>query len=137
MVSSTHCQGCNKEFAKTGPKSKTGYCGNCFHDNVDGIKSEYNAARWADGTSKKHHWKHRGVIISEKEIDRHNNTEVCDFCGNTIFGSKQLDHCHETGKYRGTLCRECNTGLGKLGDDLDLILERVISYKKFADKVKW
>lgn len=26
------------------------------------------------------------------------------------------DHCHVTGKFRGWLCRKCNTALGMLGD---------------------
>ncbi len=27
------------------------------------------------------------------------------------------DHCHKTGKLRGILCCECNTSIGKMGDD--------------------
>ncbi|MBP0933469.1 endonuclease VII domain-containing protein [Streptomyces goshikiensis] len=38
-----------------------------------------------------------------------------------------VDHCHETGMVRGVLCFNCNSAIGKLGDDPDT-LRRAISY---------
>ena len=38
-----------------------------------------------------------------------------------------IDHCHETGKFRGLLCQKCNTGIGQLNDNID-ILASAISY---------
>lgn len=40
-----------------------------------------------------------------------------------------VDHDHETGKVRGVLCHSCNTGIGLLGDNIE-ILEKAIEYLK-------
>lgn len=44
---------------------------------------------------------------------------VCECCGRPP--GKQalcLDHCHETGAFRGWLCARCNGGIGSLGDTI-------------------
>ena len=38
-----------------------------------------------------------------------------------------VDHCHTTGKIRGLLCNECNTSLGLLKENTD-ILQELINY---------
>lgn len=38
-----------------------------------------------------------------------------------------VDHCHNTGKVRGLLCTNCNSGIGKLKDDI-AILKNAIFY---------
>ena len=42
--------------------------------------------------------------------------------------SLAIDHCHETGKIRGLLCRRCNQLLGRLEQNMNLILE-MLAYK--------
>lgn len=37
-----------------------------------------------------------------------------------------LDHDHETGKIRALLCHDCNTGLGKFRDNIDLLTRAAI-----------
>ena len=54
----------------------------------------------------------------------------CDICGKTSEENKScliVDHDHETGKLRGVLCTVCNTGLGKLGDNVEG-LTRALEY---------
>jgi len=38
-----------------------------------------------------------------------------------------VDHCHTTGKIRGLLCSDCNTGIGLLKENIDL-LNNAIKY---------
>lgn len=38
-----------------------------------------------------------------------------------------LDHDHITGSFRGWICRNCNQGIGKLGDDVKG-LQRAVQY---------
>lgn len=45
----------------------------------------------------------------------------CECCGKPVTRNWQLDHDHETGEFRGWLCKQCNTGLGNLGDTLESI----------------
>lgn len=61
---------------------------------------------------------------------------ACAICGRSApvgraarVGARWLnvDHCHDTGEVRGLLCMECNTGIGKLGDSVEM-LHRAIAY---------
>jgi hypothetical protein len=45
----------------------------------------------------------------------------------SCFGDLVIDHDHETGTFRGWLCRQHNAALGKLGDQVETLLQ-VVSY---------
>lgn len=72
-----------------------------------------------------------GVSVSPKERTKWRRTKPhkepfeCPVCRKrTIAGvtcKVVLDHDHRTGKVRGWICDSCNTGLGQLKDDPELI----------------
>lgn len=47
----------------------------------------------------------------------------CALCGGPETQDKNLavDHCHSSGTVRALLCQACNTGMGKLREDPELI----------------
>lgn len=54
---------------------------------------------------------------------------VCAICKKPCALGRKLavDHNHRTGKNRGLLCFNCNTGLGKFGD-CQATLQRAMEY---------
>ena len=52
-------------------------------------------------------------------------TKGCGICGR--LEKLCVDHCHKTGKVRGALCYQHNTGLGQFGDDANQ-LRKAICY---------
>lgn len=63
----------------------------------------------------------------ETLIESQNN--CCKICGlpakNNTQGKLYVDHCHTTGKVRGLLCMKCNTALGLLNDNKELLKEMI------------
>jgi len=58
-------------------------------------------------------WKYKGLISDDYDAlyDRYINTHECDCCKLPIKegkGSRVMDHCHKTGKFRNILCHNCN-----------------------------
>lgn len=45
----------------------------------------------------------------------------CQCCGKAE--DLCIDHCHNTGKVRGVLCRQCNQALGLLGDTKENVIK--------------
>lgn len=59
---------------------------------------------------------------------------VCECCGakrEDLDRSLSLDHCRETGIFRGWLCGGCNLSIGKLGDTVEGV-QQALDYLKRA-----
>lgn len=81
--------------------------------------------------NKNHHLKNKYGITKEDYLKLlENQGGVCAICGTSNTGKRKalsVDHDHQTGKIRGLLCSRCNSGLGNLRDDIEII-EKAIKY---------
>jgi hypothetical protein len=77
-----------------------------------------------------------GITVNEWEAMYKKQGGVCKICGKKEKGlysktgipkTLSVDHCHDTGKVRGLLCRNCNTGIGNLRHNVDL-MQKAIDY---------
>ena len=73
--------------------------------------------------------------ISKKQYDEilKRQNGVCAICKN--FPSKKdlsVDHNHQTELNRGLLCNECNLGLGKFKDNIELIKYALEYLEKYS-----
>ena len=63
----------------------------------------------------------RSKIVNNLRKTAPPKPEVCECCGKVPY-KWCLDHDHEDNSFRGWLCEGCNTGIGKLGDDFQSIV---------------
>jgi len=77
-----------------------------------------------------------GISLETYNEMKEKQEHVCAICGQPETAidhrTKKLrdlavDHCHTTGEIRGLLCTRCNTAIGLLQDDVDL-LAKAVSY---------
>ena len=93
-------------------------------DNIERYR-EYDRKRYAkDPLGRKlERYKISKEQYLQMELDQNNKCSICEKEMNVV----NIDHCHETEEVRGLLCTACNTGIGKLKDDIN-ILESAIKY---------
>lgn len=85
-------------------------------DNMDSVRSNSMMRKY-------------GIDLEQYNIMLEEQDGVCAICGNpetaiSRWGtplSLAVDHCHETGRVRGLLCRNCNVTLGRAGDNVELL----------------
>lgn len=118
----------------------------------DGSKGRQKSAEWK--LSQKHSdpegyarrqrshnlMKLYGITVEVYEAMLEKQGGLCLCCGRPetalrACGTTQnlsVDHCHRNGHVRGLLCRSCNTALGMVDDNIDL-LNRLIAYVEGDD----
>lgn len=71
-----------------------------------------------------------GISLEEHNQMFEEQNGLCYLCnkpGDGRWKKLCVDHDHETGKVRKLLCRSCNTALGQVGDNIEL-LTKMIEY---------
>jgi len=116
---------------KDGTKPRRSICKECsiksklkeYHENNG---KEKQALRSFRNLTKKY-----GISPEIYEKERIEQGYCCKLCGdhesNQPHGRLHIDHCHDTGLYRGLLCNKCNLALGGFDDDIEL-MKRAIEY---------
>ena len=76
------------------------------------------------------------IVQTEAFKARKNAPPKPDLC-NCCHKKKdlQVDHLHGTTIFRGWVCRNCNTGMGSLGDNLEGVLRAAIYLEKDKSKI--
>lgn len=77
-----------------------------------------------------------GVTLEWYEKTLAEQNGACAVCGkpeDTVIHGKKIrlsvDHCHDTGKVRGLLCRACNNAIGAMMHEIP-VLQKAIEYLK-------
>jgi len=68
--------------------------------------------------------KQYGITIEEYEAMLESQNGKCAICETETCPTGKrfaVDHCHDTGKVRGLLCKNCNIGLGMFKDDVKMV----------------
>ncbi|MFG2673810.1 endonuclease VII domain-containing protein [Streptomyces sp. NPDC048445] len=90
----------------------------------DGVATCCKACKSVQG--REGHLKRQyGMTVAQRDDMISSQSGACTIC--LAAPAVHVDHCHETGRVRGVLCFNCNSAIGKLGDDPDT-LRRAIAY---------
>lgn len=105
---------------------------------MDKYSKEYYKKTMNPAKKREAHLKSRfGITIDQYAIMLESQNGKCAICFNETANKKGkvflIDHDHRTGRVRGLLCTNCNSGIGFLRDSVG-ILERAIKYiKQYAN----
>ena len=76
---------------------------------------------------KKHF--NKNLIMTEKEEEQFQSSNICWICEKLIEDEKVRDHCHITGKFRGAAHWSCNINL-QLTKNVPVIFHHLRSYNR-------
>lgn len=88
--------------------------------------------------SKEDRWKYTikqiyGITVYDYYDMLESQNNKCKLCDTKEPGGKgrwHIDHCHDSGRVRGLLCHTCNTGIGLLQEDPELLCKAALYIKQ-------
>lgn len=110
-------------------KNKARYAANRDHYKA------YDKARRESVMAYRYARKHGLTTQDLAEMERLQESR-CAICRTPFSLFKRrpcVDHCHSTGKVRGLLCHQCNSGLGMIRDDFELLGQALRYLKEHAN----
>jgi hypothetical protein len=105
-----HCRGCGEVKPHSDWHRKK--------SAPDGLASCCKACKAAVGPAG-HLRRKYGLTEAERDAMIASQRGLCAICLDAL--PVHVDHCHKTGRVRGVLCFNCNSAIGKLGDDPDAV----------------
>jgi hypothetical protein len=77
-----------------------------------------------------------GLTLEQFEDIKKQQNGKCAICADILdnAGKTHVDHCHKTEKVRGILCVQCNHGLGKFKDSIEILKSAQKYLKIFNEK---
>jgi len=114
--------------SKSGEHGKHHYCKVC-HSKL--AKRCYSHEK----SSKRQVFRRYGLSLEDVDKMFLSQDKKCKICQtqNTkilVHGGLYVDHCHESGKVRGLLCRDCNMMLGLCKDKTDILYNAIVYLNK-------
>lgn len=123
-----------ESFSKSSKnKRKYSYiCKKCHNEYSRNVWYVKNAEKQKESSEK---WRKNNLArsistkydISEAEVKIILSITSCEICGAT--SNLCVDHCHDSLVARGRLCKNCNSGIGFLKDNV-VLLENAVQYLK-------
>ena len=107
-------------YKRGGKKSPDTYRTVCKPCDIKRVQSQYDPKRSRDNFLQRTYnitLETYNEMLAEQE-------HSCAICGTTEaggpHGQMMVDHCHDTGKVRGLLCKSCNIAIGEMKDNPDI-----------------
>lgn len=119
-------------------RPRAAYCNPC-HREYDKSRDYYNKGRhklWHSRNRDKvreRQLKNKYSITQQDYLEMYRFQEGrCRICEDT-YEKLVIDHCHRTGRIRGLLCRECNTGIGLLKESPKVFVNAIEYLKEIQN----